>query len=243
MGTTTKQGYFGTPPIVTRGLVLHLDAGSRQSYVSGSTTWSDLSGNGYNGTLTNNPTASSINQGTIFFNGTNNYITSSATTLNLSTTSNFTYCSWIYPDFSSAGATGKAIIDFTGPSPIFLRSYLRWEGSSLGFYMDIADNTGGSAWRTNPVPAFSANTWHYICITHASDNTAQYYFDGQATPTALLASLARTVTNNSITIGYGAVNSYYWSGGISITKVYNRSLSAAEINQNYNALKNRFGLT
>ena len=41
------------PRIVTNGLVLALDAADRNSYVSGSTTWFDLSGNSNNGTLTN----------------------------------------------------------------------------------------------------------------------------------------------------------------------------------------------
>jgi len=34
----------------------------------------------------------------------------------------------------------------------------------------------------------------------------------------------------------------YWGGGVSIIRVYNRALSAAEIDQNYNAEKSRFGL-
>ena len=43
-------------PIITSGLVLHLDAGNTSSYPGSGTTWTDLSVNGYNGTLTNGPT-------------------------------------------------------------------------------------------------------------------------------------------------------------------------------------------
>ena len=39
--------------IVTDGLVLALDAGNTKSYPGSGTTWTDLSGNGRNGTLTN----------------------------------------------------------------------------------------------------------------------------------------------------------------------------------------------
>jgi hypothetical protein len=62
------------PKIVTNGLVLALDAADRNSYVSGSTTWNDLSGYNYNGTLTNSPTFSNTNGGIISFNGTSQYI-------------------------------------------------------------------------------------------------------------------------------------------------------------------------
>jgi len=59
------------PKIVTDGLILALDAGNRFSYPGSGTTWSDLSGNGYNGTLINGPTFSN---GAIVFDGTDDYV-------------------------------------------------------------------------------------------------------------------------------------------------------------------------
>ena len=60
-----------SPAIVTSGLVLCLDAANPKSYSGTGTTWTDLSGNGYNGTLVNSPTFS---QGVFTFNGSTNYI-------------------------------------------------------------------------------------------------------------------------------------------------------------------------
>jgi hypothetical protein len=60
-----------SPKIVTDGLVLYLDAANSKSYVSGSTTWSDLSRGGNNGTLTNGPTYSSAKGGIIILDGSN----------------------------------------------------------------------------------------------------------------------------------------------------------------------------
>ncbi len=60
--------------IVTNGLVLYLDASNTKSYVSGSTTWSDVSRSGNNGTLINGPTFNSANGGSIVFDGTNDYV-------------------------------------------------------------------------------------------------------------------------------------------------------------------------
>ena len=57
--------------IVRSGLVLHLDAARPASYPGSGTTWTDLSGQGNNGTLTNGPTYSSANGGSIVLDGTN----------------------------------------------------------------------------------------------------------------------------------------------------------------------------
>jgi len=231
-----RISYYGN--IVKDGLVLDLDAAKRDSYPGTGTAWNDISGFRNNGTLTNGPSFNSANGGSIVFDGSNDYVITPSTTYDFSTNANFTYCAWIYPNFNSSLNSGKAVIDFT--SPTYTRSYLRWEGTSLGFYFDIAVSGGGSAWRTSSIPTFSANTWNYICFTHDSSNVGNFYFNGSIISTTRLFNGASTVTNNSITIGYGAVNSYYWSGGISTVQIYNRALSATEVLQNYNATKGRY---
>ena len=61
-----------SPKIITDGLVLCLDAGNTKSYPGSGTTWTDLSGNGNNGTLTNMDGANldSANGGSFTFDGT-----------------------------------------------------------------------------------------------------------------------------------------------------------------------------
>ena len=61
--------------IITRGLILHLDASAPSSYPGSGTTWSDISGNNHVGTLTNGPTFSTDGGGSIVFDGTNDYVT------------------------------------------------------------------------------------------------------------------------------------------------------------------------
>ena len=62
------------PSIVTDGLVLCLDAANTKSYPGSGTTWTDISGKGYDGTLTNGPTFSSDNLGCIVFDGSNDRV-------------------------------------------------------------------------------------------------------------------------------------------------------------------------
>ena len=68
------MGLSHSPKIVTNGLVLALDAANNKSYPGSGTTWSDLSNTGKNLTLTNGPTFSAANLGSIVFDGTNDYI-------------------------------------------------------------------------------------------------------------------------------------------------------------------------
>jgi hypothetical protein len=63
---------IGGSNIVTSGLILSLDAANSRSYPGSGTTWSDLSGNGNTGTLTNGPTFSN---NSLVFDGTNDYST------------------------------------------------------------------------------------------------------------------------------------------------------------------------
>jgi hypothetical protein len=65
------MAFFRGPNVVTNGLVLALDAANPKSYVSGSTTWNDLSGNNYNGTLSGStiPTYNASNGGSLSFPG------------------------------------------------------------------------------------------------------------------------------------------------------------------------------
>jgi hypothetical protein len=106
------QGVFSKPvananSIITSGLVLNLDAGNTASYPGSGTVWTDLSGNGYNGTLTNGPIYSSSNGGTIVFDGTND-VASFGNILNIGLSS-WTMSCWVKFNYVSglAGIMGK----------------------------------------------------------------------------------------------------------------------------------------
>ena len=95
-----------SPKIVTDGLVLYLDAANTKSYVSGSTTWNDISRTNINGTLVNGPTFSSDGGGSILFDGSNDYVqinyggNLSSSTITLNFFANFS-CSLINTSFFS----------------------------------------------------------------------------------------------------------------------------------------------
>jgi hypothetical protein len=235
--TITPQQKATVP--VEGGLVFWADSGSSLSYPGSGTTWSDLA-LANNATLTNGPTFNSGNGGSIVFDGTNDYAITGNTTISLA--AGFSYCLMIAPNFASSSNVGSALLDFSNPSGT-ARSYLRWENSSLGFYHDYADGTG--VWyRTSTAPSFSSGNWLYFCDTYSPTAQGKMYVNGNPVPTTTSGSAGSypNVKDFPVKIGFGPINNYYWNGKIAVVKIYNRTLSDAEILTNFNRYKGRFGL-
>jgi hypothetical protein len=204
--------------IVQQGLVLNLDAGNPYSYGGAGTTWYDVSGNSYNGTLTNGPTYSSDVGGTIVFDGVNDYVTTSfATTSGQSVT----YCGWLYSTESTS--TYKNFVDSLSTSPMI------WWNTSGQIEFDESRYTTTTVYR---------NQWVYVSLSKPSgSSSASYYVNGVlvGTGTAYTTpALIPTLFNRSA--------AQTWKGNGAVVQIYNRALSAAEVLQNYNATKGRFGL-
>lgn len=222
MGTTIM-----TPPIVTNGLVLHLDVANPKSLISGSTAWYDLSGNNNNATLISGSTYSSINGGTIIFNGSTNYIDTGKTATQLGIyDANYTFDAWVYPtDF-----TGDRTMFGTDTGTTRQGLHLVFRGGVIyqGHYgSDAQAGTG------------TLNAWNNICYTYTqSSGAASIYKNGILQGSGTIASFIGTT---NILIGRWGVTSYHIGNG-SNYKIYNRVLSSKEILQNYNALKSRFNL-
>jgi hypothetical protein len=83
------------------------------------------------------------------------------------------------------------------------------------------------------------NKWHHMIGTY-DGSTLRMYVDNVLVGSN---SSTRTITNTVKPVQIGHLDNYYAFGGkMSVAKIYNKALSAAEINQNYNALRGRFGV-
>ena len=212
-----------SPKMVTDGLVLSLDAANTKSYPKSGTTWTDLSGNSNTGTLTNGPTFSAGNMGSIVFDGTNDYVNiSSLITGNQS----FSWGAWINPT-----ATGTPVLFGNVSNGLAMISY--WDSANNKVRVGTYGND-----RLTSGTAIPPSTWGYTFWTW-NGTTLTSYTNGIADGTA--TGFSFNISNLYTTIG-NSVNSQYFTGRIAQTLVYNRALTAAEILQNYNATKNRFGL-
>lgn len=222
-----------SPKISTNGLVLYLDAANRASYTSGSITWNDLSRGFNNGTLINEPTFNSANNGSIVFNGVNNYVeVTNSNNLNI-TGSSITVSVWV--KFNNTG-NYKTIFVKDAPS-----------SNSTGYQIYIS-NTEKSRWGISTTSGFnfmfgstlSTNTWYNIVGTY--DGTTNYLYENGVLINS--QSCTGTIINSSAyNIRMGIYRgSESLNGNIAMAQVYNTFSTPQTVLQNYNATKTRFGL-
>ena len=228
--------------IVTDGLVLSLNAADKNSYPGSGTTWTDMSGNGNNGTLTNGPTFSSANGGFIDYDGTDDYVDCGNSSALSFGTESFTLDVWTRA--SAIGTTRFIVGKMDSPG--------LGSGTGYGLYL----GNGGTNWifgvwdaavlriPTTPYTA-SPNVWIYLAgVRDKESNQVNLYVNGVLTASSSDLGMDTTVVTPFVVGGITTSNSTAnrWNGDIASTKVYNRALSASEVLQNYNATKTRFGL-
>jgi hypothetical protein len=233
---------FYGPKIISTGISLYLDAANNKSYIGSGTTWTDLSGNNYTGTLTNGPTFSTTNGGNIIFDGTNDYVD----TVNTGTTFQFanvtfTVSLWI----KTTSSTGGIIIS-KGATASTAGWLFQFDSSGT-----VSGTTKGSdginTYNRSSTATVNNNTWRNIVSVYTTNtttlgsNTTSIYIDGVlSNGTGTLGGAVYATTTDTIQIGRRPTGAY-WSGSVSNIQIYNRALSATEILQNYNATKSRFG--
>jgi len=219
--TTYHQAKRG---IVQNGLVLNLDAGVKNSY-DGGTTWHDLEG-GNNGTLTNGPTFDRDKGGSIVFDGSNDYVNCGQ---NFSITSNnsFSLSVWVSP--SSTGSwqgilqRGRNAGNWYGIWQNGSKFIFGISGSNLYSSLNL------SVGLIYNVTVTQNTSGRKLYINGVLDTSTSVYYGG-SDPSAPL------------TVGSAYYGSEYFNGKIFVALVYNRTLSAAEVLQNYNATRHRLGV-
>ena len=222
--------------IVTTNLQLYYDANGLGSISN--LTVNDLSGNGRNGTLTAASMTSSFAGGTFTFNGVNQIITTPYTPSSTSTTSwsimqafynTNTYDVWNRGIFSA----------FTNPNGLYIGTQREFAASGQpGMHM-YSNNNAFTPLGTLSPPTFVINTWYILTAVVTNLTNITVYLNG----TTVIGSTNNGATNSTVLrIGQTGFNDNFWIGNIANTLVYNVALTTAQITQNYNALRGRFGL-
>jgi hypothetical protein len=221
------------PNIVTDGLVLALDAANTKSYISGSATWNDLSGNGNTGSMVGVPGYDSSNLGGLYFNNA-----VSNTGVNCGDPSSL---SFPQNSFSLAVWFKYAVSGFLINKVGNLGGFNFWyTGTSLRF--QIYSGSVAPSPINLVAGTLTNNTYYQVSATY-NGSVANTYINGSLVGTQT-NSVTVSTTSGNFTIGHrnDAFNTNYSSGSIYNVQVYNRALSASEVLQNYNGQKARFGL-
>ena len=209
--------------VVTDGLVFYVDAGNEDSYPGSGTTWYNLAGSN-NGTLTNGPTYSSANGGSIVFDGTNDHVVLDEDI----DVSEFT----VMATFSISSYANNWAMFFGNTNT---NSFFAFQYNSR-FRLQSEANTNNDLVYTSNL----ADGIHVLQAAKSSGGSTIWYLDGQSIGSSTLSGADQQFIFNRM-VFYSTGNSLgIWSGNYYMASIYNRALSADELTQNYNALKNRF---
>ena len=225
---------YGGPDIVTDGLVLCLDAGNSRSYPGSGSTWTDLSGNGNNGTLVNGVGYNSGNKGSLVFDGVNDYVNFFAPNLSTTTTVEM----WVKLGGSYAGKM------FFG----WLMYDVWCSSGHLGYNTGNGDVYGISS--SNVSSLGLVNNWkHYVFEMRSNVSyTNNKIYINTISQTLSQQQTSENAGNRNFNSGDGRIAG--WRNDVnypipmncSFFKVYNRALTPQEIQDNYLATKGRYGL-
>lgn len=257
---------YGPPSVegvIQNGLVLNLDASYTSSYPKTGTNWIDISGRNLNFDLINGPAFQLVNEGVIRFDGTNDWAGRGTTNTGGITGSlnNFTVNAWFnlntVPPVSSNAYTSifTQQLNFNFSNRInFAIGNMRAESNRLfyGGYFDgnawvLAGGTAGGGAETGI--AVIAGTWYNTTLTYDLNNTRlRLYLNGRLYAQTNNASItsAGVATNAGYAIAkrwdssISGPNGSFIDGRIPVVNVYNRELSADEVQFNYDTLKGRY---
>ena len=230
------MGTFYNPKIVTNGLVLLLDAGNSKSYPGSGTTWTDLSGNGNNGTNAN--MTFETNNGGIF-----DFATNSVSTIPNSASLNSPV----------TGLTIEALVNFDSNTQdfIFEKGNVNSQYSLFSHGSDIVFRTfhdGDGTYhsiailKANANPPISNGVFNHIIGTW-NGSTKRLYVNGNSIASSSKSGNLTTTSNGAAVGRFGGSSSgYFFDGKIAFVRVYNIGLTQDQVRQNFEAIRGRFSL-
>ena len=220
--------------LVTQDLLVHLDVGNSGSYGGSGTTWTDLQGN-YNATLVNGPTYNSNDGGSIVTDGTNDYIRLDQVAGTGTSTQSMTYEVWVNPSDNNGN-----IMSMSDSNP-----QTNWN------MPPIAADGGkfrGKVWSNNLLysSAFTQGNWYQVALVFDYQNSSQtLYVNGTSVASQSSITYSSSGQNNYLFLGQanpGANNTGYFGGKYGIFRIYNKALSASEVQQNFNTNRTRYDI-
>jgi hypothetical protein len=230
---------YGIPDIVTDGLVLNLDAGNPYSYLSGSsgTTWTNTVAvsSSISGTLVNGPV---YRNGAITFDGTNDYVSIPAHP----TSSGLTLSFWAYIP-STLGTLPTLIGDGSQSNTVGYIWIYRSDINQVTW--QFATNTARGLINDSTIFAGSLNSWaNYVFVadyTNYPSGSLTTYKNGVLSTTTAFSNIQIPLSRTRFIGSYDG-GLFYLSGSISSYLEYDKALTQAEITQNFNALRGRYGI-
>jgi hypothetical protein len=249
----TKSRYTYKEDIIRDNLILNIDPASALSYPGSGTVVADISGYNYHPTLVNGPTlAGSGATSSFLLDGSNDYIQiSSAYTHTF--TAGTTVDVWV--KFNASNSWGRLLdtSDGAGTNTAYLT--IARSGTSSDVVLESRSSTtqatqNGIRTTTSPISNGTIQNFTFVIGPGSTDavspETPRIYLNANLQATTLYGTqnnFVPYVVNKYAWIGRSAFAAdSYLGANIYAYKIYNRALSAAEIKQNFQSLRGRYGV-
>jgi hypothetical protein len=224
----TKNRFINVLPPVRDNLILNLDAGDLASYPGSGTTWFDLSGSNNTSVLTNGPTYTySDSLSNFLFDGSNDYVVVNSNANLLSKTEYTKFVFFYATSFSTANNLISGGVS----------------GTNHAFWLNFSNRLyagHNASWSTvTGSTTLSTNTWYCGAVTYSNVSGWKLYLNGVLDGTSATST---TFDNSGELLIAAYANANVFTGRIPLALVYNRALSAAEIAQNFNFYRTRYGI-
>jgi len=225
------MGLAHSPRIVTDGLVLCLDAANPKSYPGSGSTWFDLSGKGNHGNITGTP----IGNGTTNFTGSGSYVTVPFNAEHFTFDYEQTIMIVLRPTENDAVRRNPYNQAYGGGG-----TWTHEPNATINYYFGTA-GTNTTPYTSIGSSTVIQNEFAIMTSTRKSNDFRRWYKNGILTLDGVGSTYTQVITGTQpLLIGTGYAGSYI--GNIDFVSVYNRALSTAEVQQNFNALRGRYGI-
>ena len=216
------------------GALLYVDAGNTASYPGSGTAWTGLSTNASNATLVGSPPWTSAGTASYFtFNGLgSNYASTTASKFNVAYTGKTVF---VAARMTAVVAGAFRGLFGTNSGTRNFNTYIY--SPSSGVYQ-MHYSAGGAGGFSNNL-SLTTNQWFIAAVTQTTGGLVTYYFNGQPVGTNTGVTFIQYAANGG---EFVALCDNYWYGDIGVCAVYGQALTADQIQQNYNALKGRYGV-
>jgi hypothetical protein len=231
------------PKVVTSNVVLALDAGDRNSYPGSGTIWKDLSGFSKPSVSTSLVTygdssfsATALGQ-YIWFGGSIDSLKNVTDSGN-----SHSFELWFSPLGPVPGANDGYLFGRRGTHSGFYQNKSEGTGRRIGpviiWYSDSSNSSVGNFVTTN------LNTWaHLVMVVDQQNNFAYTYYNGvQNGSTVALTKALRSYGTADYHLLSASSTDYAGNGKVATARIYSKALTAAEVAQNFNASRIRFGV-
>ena len=247
------MSFYFSPRIITDELVMYVDPQNDRSIQIGDLSANNLlprEGNLSSISLLNGAYVNQLNSRRFFtFDGVDDYIDVIGSPID-SLSSNMTFCAWVNHDRSYLGQQGS-ILFFGGAGSSTQRCYFRVNSNTI--QLAITDGITSVISSTNLYTVLSyPNPFNHVSVTFSENvglgtSDIKFYVNGsllhQTTSSIINGRASASSLLNEPRIGYGGSSvAQRFSGDIGHLMIYKKTLSQAELQQNYNATKSRFGL-